>query len=151
MTEKKTYQSLHEDKIFIGGQHDVEALISDEKCEVIIDLRAESAIQDNEIGGIKHIHVPLIDQQEGQEQQIQQAVNKVVEAYKAGKKVAFHCAAGRSRTGSVAIGTLLSLGISSSVEDAEKYVKRIRPEVNIHPLLRQSVQKVFPIDINTDK
>jgi protein-tyrosine phosphatase len=150
MSGKKSYQSLHDNKIFIGGQHDVEALIRDEKCEVIIDLRAEAPIDDSETDGIKHIHIPLVDQKEGQEQKILQAVSNVVDAYKAGKKVAFHCAAGRSRTGSVAIGMLLTLGISHSVEDAEQYVKRIRPEVTIHPLLKESVQKAFPVDIKTN-
>jgi hypothetical protein len=73
MSGKKSYQSLHDNKIFIGGQHDVEALMRDEKCEVIIDLRAEASIGDRETDGIKHIHILLVDQKEGQEQQIQQA------------------------------------------------------------------------------
>lgn len=42
----------------------------------------------------------------------QQAINQVVEAYRSGKKVGFHCGGGSGRTGAVAVGTLTTLGKS---------------------------------------
>ncbi|OPH62169.1 hypothetical protein BC351_02765 [Paenibacillus ferrarius] len=113
---KKEYQSLHEDRIFIGSAGDVTRLIEEEQCDVIVDLRAE--VEEISLPEyVERIHIPLIDQQESQEEQILSAANEVVRHYREGKKVALHCAAGRSRTGSVAIVTLLSLGLFSDIED----------------------------------
>ncbi|MDF2963675.1 MAG: protein-tyrosine phosphatase [Paenibacillus sp.] len=146
----KTYQSLHERKIFIGGAQDVKELIEDEKVEVIVDLRAEtSEAQDHLPEHVTRIHVPLVDKESGQEQLLKQAVDQVVNAYKAGKPVAFHCAAGRSRAGSVAIGTLLELGISATVEEAEARVQEIRPEVAVHEELKKSLSTLYN-DIKND-
>jgi hypothetical protein len=47
-----------------------------------------------------------------------------VNAYQAGQKVAFHCGGGKGRTGTVAAGTLLALGISKDVDEAEATAKR---------------------------
>jgi protein-tyrosine phosphatase len=92
------------------------------------------------------MHLPIVEDEEGngQDDALQKAISKVVESYKAGKKVAFHCSAGRNRTGSVAIGTLLSLGLSDTIENAEKEAQRIRPEINVKASLKESLQRLFP-------
>lgn len=90
---KKSYQSLHENQIFIGAAGDVSSMIENEACDVIIDLRAEAT---EETGytlnnpNVTRVHVPLVDKQEEQQMAIQVAVNEIVRAYQAGKKVGIH-------------------------------------------------------------
>ncbi|MBP1155628.1 MULTISPECIES: dual specificity protein phosphatase family protein [unclassified Paenibacillus] len=149
--QKKSYQALVDKQIFIGGAQDVQAFIDEEQCEVIVDLRAESPEVELGKEGVSRIHVPLMDKQEGQEALLKQAIDTVVKEAQAGKKVAIHCAAGRSRAGSVAIGTLLALGISDSVDDAEARIQEIRPEVVVHEKLKKSVAELFQLeDLNKE-
>lgn len=143
---KKSYQALVDNKIFIGGEQDVQSFIEEEKCEVIVDLRAESPDAKLDKEGVVRIHIPLVDKEEGQEKFLKQAIDTIVKEAEAGKKVAFHCAAGRSRAGSVAIGTLLALGLSDSVDDAEARIQAIRPEVVVHEKLKKSVAEIFQLD-----
>jgi protein-tyrosine phosphatase len=147
MTESsKSYQSLYDKRIFIGGAQDVIALVEDEAVEIIVDLRAEMPEGNTELPEhVTRIHVPLIDRTAGQEELLKQAVDHVVSGFASGKKVAIHCAAGRSRAGSVAVGTLLALGLSDSVDEAEAKVKEIRPEVEVHSELRKSLAALYEI------
>jgi protein-tyrosine phosphatase len=140
----KTYQSLHDNRIFVGGAQDVVALVEDEGVDIIVDLRAEVTDGDPMLSDrITRVHIPLLDRTAGQEELLKQAVDHVVNGYVSGKKVAFHCAAGKSRAGSVAVGTLLALGLSDSVEEAEARVKKIRPEVEVHSALRKSLAALY--------
>ncbi len=50
---------------------------------------------------------------------MQAAIQEVKEAVNSGKTVYFHCAGGRNRTGTVATGVLLELGLATTVEEAE--------------------------------
>lgn len=134
----KTYQALLDGRIFIGGAADAEAMVRDEGCELIIDLRVE-ATAPSYTGEAQYIQIGLADGTEGQEELLKHAIEHVVEAYNEGKKVGFHCAGGRSRAGSVAIGTLVALGHADSYESAEQQVKAIRPEVEVHQALKASL------------
>ncbi|CAM4392157.1 thioredoxin reductase (NADPH) [Paenibacillus endophyticus] len=141
----KKYQKLH-DGIYMGGADDVEDMVKNEKCDVIIDLRDEVSAPSTENPNLEYIHIPLIDgeQTEDQDQSLKNAINTVIQASKEGKTVAFHCAAGRNRTGSVAIGTLISLGLFDTYEDAEKEAQRLRPEIIIKKPLKESLNRMFP-------
>jgi predicted protein tyrosine phosphatase len=143
---KKSYQALHEDRIFIGSAADSEEMVNREQCTVIIDLRAEAPGPPKASGKARTVRVPLVDdlQIAGQEETIQQAIGEVLEAYRAGHKVGIHCAAGRARTGTVAAGVLLSLGLSSDVDEAEERVKTIRESVQINPVQKQALHKLYP-------
>jgi hypothetical protein len=44
----------------------------------------------------------------------------------------------------VAIGVLLALGVSKTVDEAEKFIQSIRPEVEVHPVLKDELRKIFP-------
>ncbi|WP_312880217.1 protein-tyrosine phosphatase family protein [Paenibacillus phytorum] len=70
-------------------------------------------------------------------------LNHVVEAYKSGKKVGFHCGGGSGRTGAVAVGTLITLGKSQSIDEAEALAKSIRPKVNVKPPQREALEKLY--------
>ncbi len=140
----KTYQALHEDKIYMGGAADVEAMVKQEGVQVIVDLREEAtgcAYPDSNVSWIK---IGIGDHAESpQEDLFRQAIDQVVETYRDGKKVGFHCGGGKGRTGAVAIGTLLTLGKASSIEEAEKMAKAIRPVINIREPQREALEKLF--------
>ncbi|MGO4496226.1 dual specificity protein phosphatase family protein [Paenibacillus sp. 2RAB27] len=141
---EKNYQALVDDKIFFGGAADVEAMVKNENVEVVVDLRGEATECAYPTDGVEWLQVPLGDNAEDpQDQLFQQAINYVVEAYKSGKKVGFHCGGGKGRTGAVAIGTMLTLGKSDNIEDAEKLVKSIRTVINIKQPQREALEKLF--------
>lgn len=141
---EKNYQSLIEDKIFFGGAADVKDMVANEGVEVIVDLRGEAAECADPTAKVEWIQIPLGDNAEGpQDQLFQKAINHVVEAYKSGKKVGFHCAGGSGRTGAVAAGALITLGKANSIDEAEAIAKSIRPKVNIKPPQRESLEKIF--------
>ncbi|MDQ0873106.1 protein-tyrosine phosphatase [Paenibacillus sp. V4I3] len=140
----KNYQALIEDKIYFGGASDVEDMVKNENVEVIVDLRGEATECAFPAGNVEWIQVPLGDNAEGpQDQLFQQAIDHVVEAYKSGKKVGFHCGGGKGRTGAVAIGTLITLGLSQTIEEAEKIAQSIRPVVNVRAPQREALEKIF--------
>ncbi|MFS0728293.1 dual specificity protein phosphatase family protein [Paenibacillus sp. 1P07SE] len=140
----KTYHALIEDRIFMGGAADVKAMVSEEQVEVIVDLREEAtecAYPETDAAWIK---VGIGDNAETpQEDLFQEAINQVVTAYREGKKVAFHCGGGKGRTGAVSIGTLIALGAASSIEEAERMAKEIRPVIQIREPQREALKKLF--------
>ncbi|WP_246320879.1 protein-tyrosine phosphatase family protein [Paenibacillus germinis] len=128
----------------MGGASDVEDMVINEGVELIVDLRGEATECAYPAGNVEWLRVPLGDNAEGpQDQLFQQAINHVVEAYKDGKKVGFHCGGGKGRTGAVAIGTLLALGKSQTIEEAEKLAQSIRPVVSIKQPQREALEKLF--------
>ncbi|WP_261302676.1 protein-tyrosine phosphatase family protein [Paenibacillus andongensis] len=140
----KNYQALIEDKIFFGGASDVEDMVKNENVEVIVDLRGEATECAFSAGNVEWIQIPLGDNAEGpQDQLFQKAIDHVVEAYNSGKKVGFHCGGGKGRTGAVAIGTLITLGKSQTIEEAEKIAQSIRPVVNVRAPQREALEKLF--------
>ena len=140
----KNYQSLANNRIFMGGASDVEDMIKNEKVDVIVDLREESTGCAFPSPNVNWIRVPIGDNAEQpQEILFKEAVNHVVNAYKEGKKVGFHCGGGKGRTGAVAIGTLISLGLSSNIGDAENTAKSIRPVIHIREPQRDALEKLY--------
>src|SRR5438270_732521 len=132
MREMTKYHALVGDKIFIGGAADVESMIENEKVDVIVDLRGESRQSAFNANNTKFIHVPLGDSPlETEEVLYKKAIDEVVGAYQAGNKVGFHCGGGRGRAGTVAVGTLLALGICRTVNEAERKAISIRPIIQM--------------------
>jgi protein-tyrosine phosphatase len=141
---QKNYQSLIDDKIFFGAAADVADMVNNEGVEVIVDLRGEATECADPNAKVEWIKVPLGDNAEGpQDELFQKAINSVVEAYKSGKKVGFHCAGGGGRAGAVAAGTLITLGKATTLDEAEAMAKGIRPKVNIKPPQREALEKIF--------
>lgn len=146
MLKKRLYQALHQNRIFMGGAASVKSMVNNEKCDVIVDLRAEATECAYPAANVCWIKVPLKNNSRdpGQKQIIQQAISEVVKAYQKGHKVGFHCAVGRRRTGAVAIGVLLELGLSHTVEEAERKAKCIRKKIQLTPAQRKALQQLFP-------
>jgi hypothetical protein len=44
----------------------------------------------------------------------------------------------------VAIGVLLALKVADSIEQAERLIKEIRPQVEIHSEFKKDLEKLFP-------
>ncbi|WP_326116566.1 protein-tyrosine phosphatase family protein [Paenibacillus alginolyticus] len=119
-------------------------MVKNENVEVIVDLRGEATECAFPADNVEWIKVPLGDNaEEPQDQLFQQAIDHVVEAYNQGKKVGFHCGGGKGRTGAVAIGTLITLGKSKTIEEAEKLTQSIRPVVNVRAPQREALEKIF--------
>lgn len=140
----KNYHALIPGHVFMGGAGDVQSMVDNEGVEVVVDLR-EEAEQCAAVGeGLKWIKVPLGDEaNEPQEQLLRTAIKAVTDAYNNGEKVAFHCGGGKGRTGTVAYGTLLELGLAATIEDAEQQAHSIRPVLNIKPAQRKSLEDIY--------
>ncbi|WP_269747600.1 dual specificity protein phosphatase family protein [Brevibacillus parabrevis] len=144
MSEPKQYQALVEDKIFLGSASDVESMIQNEGVEVVVDLRGEAQQPAFSDPNVQWIQIALGDESNSDQGTLfKQAIDEVMKAYKNGKKVAFHCNGGRGRTGAVAAGTHLSLGLSSTLQEAEEKVKEIRSEISIKPKQKEALHKLF--------
>jgi protein-tyrosine phosphatase len=145
MTVSGYYHALVGDRIFFGGARDVEAMIKNEQIEVIVDLRAETTQSAYVSPGVEWIQIPLGDDSpEISEQLFKSAIEEVVGAYSAGKKVGFHCGAGSGRAGTVAVGTLIALGLAETVSEAEEMAKSIRPIVNMGSAQKQALLRLYP-------
>ena len=143
--EEKNYQSLVDNKIFMGSAADVEFMIKNEQLDVVIDLRGEATESAFPSANTEWINIPLGDHDpEIQADLFKKAIDEVVKAYKSGKKVGFHCGGGKGRTGVVAAGTLLALGLSNTLDEAEEKAKSIRPVISIRQEQREALNTLFP-------
>ncbi|MGD6802660.1 protein tyrosine phosphatase [Rossellomorea vietnamensis] len=133
------YHELIQDRIYIGGADGAKEILENGKADVIFDLRAEAPEVEYD-----RTHSPIVDDAEHQDESIRKSIDMVVDAYEQGKKVYFHCAGGSNRTGTVAIGTLLSLGKANSIEEAEGMAKAARPKINVKPEMKESLGRIFP-------
>lgn len=84
MVEKK-YHALLDDRIFFGGAADAEEAVTNEKIDVVVDLR----VKEPEKVTYYRVHAPIADEAEQVEASILEAVDKVVSAYRDGKKFFF--------------------------------------------------------------
>lgn len=144
MTPDKTYQALIADQIYFGSAKDVAAMVENDKIQVVVDLREESQACESSDPSVTWIKIPLGDNATEPEHTLfAQAIQAVVSAYRQNKKVAFHCGGGKGRTGMVAVGVLLELGICKTIDEAEMMAKNIRPVINVKPDQRASLVKLY--------
>ncbi|MCG7344512.1 protein tyrosine phosphatase [Sporosarcina sp. ACRSL] len=136
----KPYKALVTDRIFFGGVDAIDELLANEKIDIIYDLRAKV---DGPLPSEISVHQPLLDDADAQDESIREAVTKVVEAYKSGKNIYFHCNTGRGRGGTLAAATLLELGKTETVEEAELMTEAIRPETNIKPPFKAALNRLY--------
>jgi len=145
MTLEKTYQALVAEQIYFGGAKDVVAMVENEGIQAVVDLREESQACVSSAPSVTWVKIPLGDNATEPEYQLfAQAIQAVVSAYHQKRKVAFHCGGGKGRTGTVAVGVLLELGICKTIDEAEAMAKSIRPVINVKPDQRASLEKLYP-------
>ncbi|MEK8130441.1 dual specificity protein phosphatase family protein [Paenibacillus filicis] len=146
MSTEKNYHALIPEQIFMGAAADVEAMVKNEGIDVIVDLRGEATECAYPAAHVKWVQIPLADQAEvPQDKAFELAIQAVTEAFRDNKKVAFHCAGGKGRTGTVAAGTLLALGLSHTVDEAETKAKSIRGVLDMKPSQKEALNKLYPI------
>ena len=138
--KEKIYEELISGRIFIGGIDAIDDLLSNEKIDVIYDLRAEVK---GPLSSDISIHQPIVDDAAGQDKSIKAATKKVIDAYNTGKNVYFHCNTGRGRAGTIAAATLLELGLAYSVDEAEQKAKDIRSQINIRKQFKDALKRIY--------
>lgn len=138
--KEKIYEELISGRIFIGGIDAIDDLLSNEKIDVIYDLRAEVK---GPLSSDISIHQPIVDDAAGQDESIKAATKKVIDAYNTGKNVYFHCNTGRGRAGTIAAATLLELGLAYSVDEAEQKAKDIRSQINIRKQFKDALKRIY--------
>jgi thioredoxin reductase (NADPH) len=140
----KSYQALHDGRIFFGAAADVEQMFKEEQIDVVVDLRGEATACAYPSEQLEWVQIPLGDNNpEPQDALFKQAIEQVVDFYRQGKKVAFHCGGGKGRTGTVAAGTLVALGVCASVDEAEQHAKQIRSVIHIKPEQKAALYQIF--------
>lgn len=141
----KQYHALIPGHIYCGGVNDIQQMVDEDGIEVVVDLRAESTGCAAHQPEVQWVHISLSDHAEEPEEQLfHKAIFAVVDAYQNGKKVAFHCGAGRGRTGTVAAGVLLELKICKSLPEAVELAKSKRPVLNIKPIQYEALTLLYP-------
>ncbi|HNF91585.1 MAG TPA: dual specificity protein phosphatase family protein [Accumulibacter sp.] len=142
---QKQYHELIPGRIFLGGAGDMQQLAEVEGIEVVVDLREEATGCAASDSALVWRRVPIGDESEHPQTALfNEAIQAVVAAYRDGKKVAFHCGGGKGRTGAVATGVLLELGLCDTLDEAEAAAKAIRPVIRIRPDQRQALEQLYP-------
>lgn len=145
MSEDKSYHQLIADHVYLGGASDVAAMVEQDGVQVIVDLREESTGCAAAAADVTWTKIPLGDDPaQDQAALFKSAIDAVVTAYRAGQKVGFHCGGGKGRTGTVAVGVLLELGLCQTLEEAEAKAKAIRPVISLKPTQRAALQQLYP-------
>lgn len=144
---QKQYHELIAGRIYFGGASDIQQIVDEEHIDVVVDLREESTGCAASSPVLIWQQIPLGDNaDQPQAPLFKDAIQAVVSAYRDGKKVAFHCGGGKGRTGTVAAGVLLELGLCRTLDEAAAAAKTIRPIVNIKPDQREALLQLYPHD-----
>lgn len=138
------YHTLVENKVYIGGESALLEALREEEISDIFDLRDNGTEAEGFPAKVTRHHYPIVEDETGQEASVQAAIQAVKEAVNSGKTVYFHCAGGRNRTGTVATGVLIELGLATTVEEAEALAKEKRPDINIKQEMRDVLKGFYP-------
>lgn len=125
------YHELIEGKVYIGGEAALMEALREQEISDVFDLRDTGTKAEGFPAHVTRHHFPIVEDETGQEASVHAAILAVKEAVDSNKTVYFHCAGGRNRTGTVATGLLMELGLASSVEEAASLAKEKRPDINI--------------------
>jgi thioredoxin reductase (NADPH) len=135
--KEKNYEALISNRIFVGGVDGVEPLLENEKIDVIFDLRATKTEHPAES---LCVYQPIVDNEDAS---IKNAMNEVIKAYNEGKNIYFHCGTGGGRAGTMAVATLMELGLAETIEEAENQAKVIRPKIDIKSKQKEALERIY--------
>jgi len=127
------YHELIEGKVYIGGEAALLQALQEQEITDVFDLRDTGTEAEGFPANVIRHHHPIVEDEDGQEGAVHGAILAIKEAVNQNKSVYFHCMGGRNRTGTVATGLLIELGMANSVEEAEQLAKAKRPDINIKP------------------
>jgi len=137
------YHELVKGKVYIGGVDAIQDAVNKHGITEVFDLRAGGEESEGFPAGTKRHAYPIVEGVEGQDESVRNAIAAVKEAVEQDKKVFFHCSGGRNRTGTVATGLLIELGVADNIKEAEQKVKEIRSIINIKPELREVLGNLY--------
>jgi protein-tyrosine phosphatase len=137
------YHELIEGKVYIGGEDALLQALQEQGISDVYDLRDNGKQADGFPANVTRHHYPIVEDAEGQEASIHAAIQAVTQAVNDDKKVYFHCSGGRNRTGTVATGLLMELGLAANVEEAEQLAKTRRPDINIKQEMREVLKGLY--------
>ncbi|WP_369900098.1 dual specificity protein phosphatase family protein [Bacillus manliponensis] len=137
------YHELVKGKVYIGGVDAIQEAVKKHGITEVFDLRAGGEEPEEFPAEAKRHACPIVEDVEGQDESVRNAIGAVKGAVEQGKKVYFHCSGGRNRTGTVATGLLLELGHASTVEEAEQKAKEIRSIININTEMMQVLKRLY--------
>ncbi|WP_342479844.1 dual specificity protein phosphatase family protein [Paenibacillus sp. FSL L8-0340] len=138
------YHELIEGKVYVGGENALLEALQEQEITDVFDLRDTGTKAEGFPAKVTRHHIPIVEDEGGQEGSIQAAIQAVTAAVNSGKTVYFHCAGGRNRTGTVATGVLLELGHAATVDEAEALAKEKRPDINIKQDMRDVLKGFYP-------
>ncbi|GGF91501.1 hypothetical protein GCM10010912_40640 [Paenibacillus albidus] len=138
------YHELIQGKVYIGGEKALLDALQEQAISDVFDLRDTGTEAAGFPAKVTRHHFPIVEDESGQEGSVQAAIQAVTAAVNSGKTVYFHCAGGRNRTGTVATGVLLELGLATTVEEAEALAKEKRPDINIKQEMRDVLKGFYP-------
>ncbi|WP_310830166.1 protein-tyrosine phosphatase family protein [Paenibacillus pedocola] len=138
------YHELIPGKVYIGGENALLEALQEQEISDVFDLRDNGTEAEGFPAKVTRHHFPIVEDESGQENSVQAAIRAVTAAVNSGKTVYFHCAGGRNRTGTVATGVLLELGLASTVAEAEALAKEKRPDINIKQEMRDVLHGFYP-------
>jgi len=141
--DRTKFNTLIPSRIYIGSENDAQNMIDIANCDVIIDLREEADGPAFYSPSAEWVHIGLKDHITGQEEQVNQAIQKVIDLYQQGRNIGIHCASGVCRTATVATGVLIELGICRKMKEALEYVEISRKQTCIHPSLKKTLQNLY--------
>ncbi|MDA2479635.1 protein-tyrosine phosphatase family protein [Bacillus cereus group sp. Bce025] len=137
------YHELVKGKVYIGGVDAIQEAVKKHGITEVFDLRAGGEEAEGFPAETTRHAYPIVEGVEGQDESVKTAISAVKEAVEQDKKVFFHCSGGRNRTGTVATGLLVELGIAENIEEAEQKAKEVRSIINIKPELREVLGKLY--------
>lgn len=138
------YHALIPGKVYIGGENSLLEALKEQEITDVFDLRDTGTKAEGFPAEVTRHHFPIVEDESGQEGSVQAAIQAVTAAVNDGKTVYFHCAGGRNRTGTVATGLLMELGLASTVDEAEALAKEQRPDINIKQEMRDMLKEFYP-------
>ncbi|ALP36266.1 protein phosphatase [Paenibacillus sp. IHB B 3084] len=138
------YHALVENKVYIGGESALLQVLREQEITDVFDLRDNGTEAEGFPAKVTRHHYPIVEDETGQEASVQAAIQAVKEAVNRGKTAYFHCAGGRNRTGTVATGVLLELGLATTVEEAETLAKEKRPDIHFKQEMRDVLKGFYP-------
>lgn len=138
------YHELIPGKVYIGGENALLEALKEQEISDVFDLRDTGTKAEGFPEEVTRHHFPIVEDESGQEGSVQAAIQAVTAAVNSGKTVYFHCAGGRNRTGTVATGLLMELGLASTVDEAEALAKEKRPDINIKQEMRDMLKEFYP-------
>ncbi|MGN7765224.1 MULTISPECIES: protein-tyrosine phosphatase family protein [Paenibacillus] len=138
------YHELIPGKVYIGGENALFEALQEQEISDVFDLRDTGTEAEGFPAKVTRHHYPIVEHESGQEASVQAAIHAVTAAVNSGKTVYFHCAGGRNRTGTVATGVLLELGLASTVQEAETLATSKRPDIHIKQEMRDVLHGFYP-------